>query len=284
VARPFIKSAGGKTELADGIIACFPKKFDCFNEWCLGGGGLFFRCEELKLLQGKIVVLNDIDAATMHLYTAVRDAPAALHEATATLAAELAQAKNPEAFYLDQRAIWNRNQTKAARAPHRTFFLRRACFNGLWRFNLDGEFNVGWRKSTDINLPSLEDIRECSRALQHTTLLDWPVRKFDEPIARRLIRPGSLIYIDPPYDGTFTQYTPWGFSSDDQIELIKLCAKWHGLGAHVILSNSATENIQRWVREFWPAAKVLFVDARRSINSDPNGRGPVKEVVVVGSH
>lgn len=281
MAKPFVKCLGGKAKLADQILSAFParEQYAVYVEPFLGGAAVYFELYNRGVLDGKHVLLGDANETMIELYEAVRDRPHQLYQATRELHDELhTGASDPKGYYRSIRSAWNDGNRK----PHYTFFLHRASFNGLWRINKKGEMNadIGLeadKKTPTCSIPPLGQLLECAQALEHTVLLDWDFRQYDE---EGLIGPNTVVYLDPPYDGGFVGYTAEGFDDDDQIDVIKLAAKWHAAGAHVVYSNADKRSVRDWIRALWPEARIHETEAFHSVNQDGKGRGPVGELIV----
>jgi DNA adenine methylase len=272
VARPFIRSAGGKRKLAPEILALFPPKFDAYVEPFVGAGAVFFALEAEGRLPG-ITILGDVNADLINLYAAARHHPEQLiAEASAHIGA--ARALGYESYYNGQRLLWN----KGARSPARQLYLRHACFNGLWRTNRAGEMNVSWRKDAPIPIDT-DNLLAASHALRKAQLVDWSYSAHDLYVC-----PDMVLYLDPPYvneAGGFSAYTPGGWKEPDLITLFKDCRRWsEDDGAHVILSHADTPRTRELLAEYWPKSIKSTTTAHRFINSDGFGRDPVSELIV----
>ncbi|APU88848.1 methylase-like protein [Virus Rctr197k] len=286
MSAPFIRSAGGKRELAPQILSLMPQPpaFDTYVEPFAGGAAVFYALWNDGRLDNKTVVLGDGDPDLIALYAAVRDDVLSLIRETDRLIAQANKASSPEDFYNEQRGLWNKGGRY--RTPARHLFLRRACFNGLWRTNKAGEMNTPWKGEP----PKPLDPPVLLRAMSSLTtpkaeLLDWDFRRYEED-EDFFIGPRTLVYVDPPYLGDaedFTSYLPSGWNKEDLDHLLRLCREWTIRGAHVVLSHSDTSTMRDALRANWPSVSLTETTARRAINSDAEGRGPVGELIVVGT-
>lgn len=254
--------------------------YDTYLEPFLGGGAVFYALESEGRLDGKLTVLGDGDPDLITLYAAVRDDTAGLiRDAGRHIAAA---DSDPENYFKHQQDLWNARVEN--RTPGRHLYLRRACWNGLWRTSkTEGRFNTPWRKEPPAPLDEQKLLR-AAVTLRGVELLDWDFRRY-ETDESFFVGERTLVYLDPPYlgdAGDFTGYLPTGWGEKDLRELLELCREWTDRGAHVLLSHSNTEETRRLIGEVWSRSTVHLIDARRSINSDGEGRGPVKEVIVVG--
>ncbi len=260
--RPFLKWAGGKGKLVPEILARFPQRFGRYHEPFIGGGAVFFA------LEPAMAIISDVNAELIATYRAVRDN-------VETVIRELSALSVDEEHYYQMRAADPRGLSPVGQAV-RTLFLNRTCFNGLYRVNSRGQFNVPFGRYANPRLCNPENLRLAARALCGVAIEVESV--FD--IGRR-VRRGDLVYFDPPYDpvsptASFTTYARDGFGRDEQVRLRDLFSDLAGQGVHVVLSNSDTPFIRELYRDF----RVDTVHARRAINSRADRRGPVTEVLV----
>lgn len=283
MAGPFIKSAGGKRLLAPALLKRMPPQeaYDTYVEVFTGGGAPFFALWSERRLDDKLVILNDLNVDLVNLYEAVRDDVLNLDRNARRLIAEAMQSGDARSYFERQRALWN---TGGLRTPARQLYLRKACFNGLWRQNKAGELNTSWNKAAPTRIGT--ELMHAMAALKNAKVefLDWDFRRFEGGDV--FIGPRTLVYLDPPYLGgdrtEFTSYTQHGWNKATLVDLLTLCQLWTERGAHVVLSHSDTPVIRALLSELWPSSRRSVVQAKRSINSDPAGRGPVRELIVVG--
>jgi DNA adenine methylase len=260
--RPFLKWAGGKTQLIPQILARFPKKYARYFEPFLGGGAVFFA------LAPKTAWLSDTNAQLIAAYTAIRD------DLPSVVAALRSHVATEQHFYeVRAQQVGGLSEVQSAA---RTIFLNRTCFNGLYRVNSRGQFNVPFGKYKNPKICDVENLTRVSHALRSVTL-----RHADVFTAARDARAGDLVYFDPPYDplspsASFTSYTAGGFSREDQARLAGLARDLADRGVHVLLSNSDTP----FIRQLYAGFRVEGVFARRAINSRADRRGPVGELLI----
>jgi len=268
-ARPFLKWAGGKKQLAPKILELFPRHIRTYYEPFVGGGAVFFALVASKK-QFSSAVLNDFNAELMNVFKVVRDFPDELLVQIQKLAVTKdiylqLRAKKPEEFSPVRRAA-------------RTMFLNKTCFNGLYRVNKAGIFNVMWGDYKNPTIADPENIQACSTALGHVKILS---EDFEEAV--KGAGPEDVIYFDPPYvevsrTANFTSYTSSGFSMEDQRRLAECFGSFAKKGVAVVASNSDTPI----VRELYDGWELHEVKARRNINSKGDRRGPVGELIIVG--
>lgn len=279
VAAPFLKWAGGKGQLLKQYAPLFPQERParCFEPF-VGSGAVFFH------LWGRDFAgayhLSDVNADLINVYRAIRDTVDALidllqdHKAAHTIDAK-------QYFYavreLDRDPAWAQTVTPVERAA-RMIYLNKTCYNGLWRVNSRGEFNVPLGRYTNPAILDEPRLRAAAVALQG---VDVRVGDF-RAVADRTPQPGDFVYFDPPYvplsaTANFTSYAKDDFNADDQRELADVFRKLDAQGCRVMLSNSDTE----FVRELYEGFTIHTVQARRAINTRADKRGVVNEVVVV---
>lgn len=263
--KPVLKWAGGKASLLPQLIRCFPTEFNRYVEPFLGGGALFF-----ALKSGCRAILGDSNEELFSLYSVVRDDPGALMARLDFLAARYC-----EAFYYQLRAA---KPTQAVDRAARTIFLNKTGFNGLYRQNSRGLFNVPFGKRRFC--PQLYDrsnLIRVSTRLKKANLLHADF----EAVIRRA-RKGDFIYCDPPYEplsltSSFNSYLASGFSTRNQIRLRDACVQAAERGAIVAVSNSTALLITHLYGD-WPMHSIL---ARRAINSSGSGRGRIAELCIL---
>lgn len=271
---PIIKIPGGKRILAEKISSLIPDPIERFIEPFFGGGAVFFHLYKTgRLATTKSVHITDFDRHLMEMYEDVRFDPKELHARLEHMHAEYLKA--PEACYYHVRSLWNQRHW----SPAKCIFLRFGAFNGIWRENKKGEMNAPWNKKAKLALPSLERLIAVSRALRKADIAHG---SFEEILAfdAEDKKAGTVVYLDPPYDCDFTQYTAAGFSRGQQETLIALASEWSAAGAHVVYSNASTDFIKSALSKYWVGAKVEEVPVIRRINSKGSGRGPVMELLI----
>ncbi|MCI4346432.1 MAG: DNA adenine methylase [Thermoplasmata archaeon] len=260
-----MKWAGGKGQLLVRFERYFPPEYSRYFELFLGGGAVFFH------LKPEHATLSDTNAELIHLYSMVRDDPAGLMAALDVHAGR----RNQKTYFYEVRKQRSEALSPAARAA-RTVFLNKTCFNGLYRVNSRGEFNVPFGYYRNPTLYSVDAIRRASRALGGAALLAEDFRT-----AGTRPRGRDFVYLDPPYQpisrtSAFTDYTREGFGEKDQRDLANLFHDLDRRGCFVMLSNSATPMLKELYAEY--SQKLL--PARRAINSKGSGRGAVDELLV----
>ncbi len=239
-----------------------PRRYGRYFEPFVGGGALFFRLRPAEAF------LTDINAELVDCYRAVRDR---VEEVVAALGGHIYDKDH----YYGIRALDPAELELPARAA-RTIFLNKAGYNGLFRVNRAGRFNVPFGRYTRPTLCDSENLRACAAALQMARL---EVASFAWVLDEA--RAGDFVYFDPPYapvsdTADFTTYARGGFGREDQRRLADVFAELTRRGVQAMLSNSDVP----WLRRLYAGHRIERARASRSINSDPSRRGKVSELIV----
>ena len=295
-ARPFLKWAGGKRQLLPQIRQFYPEDFDNYIEPFVGSGAVFFDLHNQGLLQGRSAVLIDNNTDLIGCYAAVRDRAPAVIRSLSRLAT--AYRKNPHEHYYrvrDKRFNPARQRISNGRGPDARrytaslaamlIYLNRTGFNGLFRLNSQGGFNVPIGRYKNPQICDADNLRAVSAALSGSVTIAQDTFESVLTYANR----GDFVYFDPPYaplsrTALFTSYTPGGFSLEDQERLQQVVIKLAAKGCWVLLSNSTAPDVTR-LYDGNPQARAVGlhahkVPARRAINSDPAKRGAVLEYLI----
>lgn len=266
-AEPFLKWAGGKRRLLAQYQPYFPKSFGRYHEPFVGGGACFFHLEPAE------AVLCDINPRLVDTYLSIRDDIDGLIERLT-----MHKKKHSKRHYYACREKFNHGDSlwKTDRAAL-MIYLNKTCFNGLYRENSKGSFNVPMGQYKDPKIFDPEALRRVHKVLQRAEIFHEP---FDGVLERA--EPGDLVYFDPPYvplsaTSSFTSYSKDGFGDEDQRRLAKVFAILAERGCHVMLSNSDCG----FVRELYKDWQIVQISAARSINSRASGRGAISEVLVL---
>jgi len=262
--KPVLKWAGGKSGILTDLLLHFPDRFDRYVEPFLGGGAVF-----LSLKVGTKAIISDSNLDLINLYKVIRDKPKGLM----TILDSWADLYS-EAFYFSLRTA--RPESKVNQAA-RLLYLNKTCFNGLYRENSKGEFNVPFGKR--VRCPTLYDRENLLRASDRLKDAEIMDSDFEAVINRSTT--GDLVYCDPPYQplsttSSFQGYTPQGFPLSFQERLRDCCVRAANRGATVIISSSDSES----VKTLFTAHKISEVFARRKINSKGDKRGKISELLI----
>jgi DNA adenine methylase len=294
-ARPFLKWAGGKRQLLASLRSYYPAAFRRYHEPFLGSGAVFFDLCRLGRLERATATLVDINPDLIGCYRAVRDSVDEVIDHLARLERE--HGARGEAHYYDvrdrrfnpARRRWLAEDPEGAAYPPALaamfIYLNRTGYNGLFRVNARGGFNVPAGRYANPRICNREALTSASAVLRRRGVT-LKLGRFDGGAADA--GPGDFYYVDPPYaplsaTARFTAYTAGGFTLDDQRRLQSAIVALASRGATVLVSNStAREIIGLYTSEEARAAglRVVQVPARRAINSRAGARGPVRECIV----
>ena len=263
---PIVKWVGGKRQLMFELLKNMPKTYNRYFEPFIGGGALFF---ELQPQNGYI---SDINEELINLYTVVRDN---VHE----LINELNKHEISKEYFLKIRNLDRTekyNKLSDIKKASRFIYLNRTCFNGMYRVNSQGQFNVPFGNYKNPRIVDAENLVSCSELLKNTEIC---CGDFSEILNK--VKKGDFVYFDPPYvplneTSSFTSYTKDGFDLDMQFKLKEVCDELDNKGVMFILSNSDT----KFVNELYSNYEIKKVFASRAINANPSGRGKITEVLV----
>lgn len=253
--KPFLKWAGGKTQLIGKLEQYIPSNYDTYIESFLGGGALFFHIQPSK------AILSDINPELINCYTNIRDN-------IDTVISLLKTFENNEENYYRIRACDISQLTETERAA-RFIFLNKTCFNGLYRENKKGEFNVPYGKNTNTIICDEKKLYNAHKALQNAKLICGNYKT----VLRRYAQHNDFIFLDPPYVpvgkySDFQRYNKDFFYDDDHVELRDEFKRLINIGSKVILTNSNTE----FVRELYAGYPSQVFDTKRLISSNSDTR------------
>lgn len=267
---PVVKWVGGKRQLISEIDKYLPSNYSTYYEPFLGGGAVLFHLQPHK------AVVNDINEELINLYQVIKDNVEELIE-------DLKRHKNePDYFYkireLD-RDIQKYNELTPVERASRIHYLNKTCYNGLFRVNSQGQFNVPFGRYKNPNIVNETTLRAVSNYFNTANII-FKCCDFEEAV--KGCRKGSFIYFDPPYDpisdtSSFTGYDKGGFGKTEQKRLKDLCDNLNKRGVKFLLSNSQTQFILDLYKDY----RIEIVQAKRTINSKGNKRGEVNEVLVM---
>ena len=294
--RPILKWAGGKRQLLPELRPFYPARFTRYFEPFLGSGAVFLDLHNTGRLGRAEVRLSDINADVIGCYRAVRDAPDEVIAALRTLearyksggAAHFYEVRD-QAFNPARRAIQASGDPAGGYTPPLAamlIFLNRTGYNGLFRVNARGEFNVPAGRYGNPRICDEANLRAWSAALARPRV-SLGVGAFDTALAGA--GRDDFVYLDPPYaplSGTarFTSYTAGGFDAVQQEQLQRAVIALAARGASVLLSNSAAPQIRALYAGRGAARlaglRATTVAARRAINSRAASRGPVREYLI----
>lgn len=266
---PVLKWAGGKRQLLDTLIPLVPKDYSVYCEPFVGGGALFFA------LQPQSACINDVNHELIRVYTVIKNDVDALIE-------QLKQFQNNKDQFYEIRS-WDRNKDKYTHLSDiekaaRIIYLNKTCFNGLFRVNASGEFNVPFGNYANPNIVNEPVLRAISFYFNNSEIVFNAV---DYAEILKNLPDNAFVYLDPPYDpvsitANFTSYTKDGFSRDEQIKLRKCCDELNERGIKFMLSNSATD----FICDQYSKYNIEIISAKRLVGADASKRGRIQEVIV----
>ncbi|NMB79879.1 MAG: DNA adenine methylase [Methanomicrobiales archaeon] len=272
---PLIKWAGGKRQLRTHLVSLLPARWDTYYEPFIGGGALLVELANLDRLS--TAVIGDKNPELVNLYTVVRDMPDAL-------SGELEQEKfqNDEGSFNRLRTEFNalapgtRSKNHAVERAALLIYLNKHSYNGLWRVNRKGHYNVPFGRHKKLSLPSPASLQRFSRMLQGISIINADFSRVVKNAGQ-----DDFIYFDPPYHpvsktAAFTDYTTGGFTIRDQERLARLYGRLSDTGAKVMLSNSRVEEIEELYADF----HIHTVEAKRFINCNGQKRTGMFEIIV----
>ena len=268
--RPFLKWAGGKRQLLPEIKNYVPKKYNMYYEPFLGGGAILFN------LQPKNATINDSNTELINCYEVIRDSLEELIE-------DLKKHENNESYYyemreLDRTTTYKDNYDKIKRAS-RILYLNKTCYNGLFRVNSQGQFNVPFGRYKNPNILDEAVLRAVNKYLNNNK-----VKIFNTDFEKAVLdaKKGDFVYFDPPYDpvsntASFTGYDVNGFDKEEQKRLKSVFDDLTSRGCQALLSNADTDFI---IKLYGSRYKIEKISATRAINSNALKRGKITEVLV----
>jgi DNA adenine methylase len=269
--HPVVKWAGGKTQILDKIYELLPGKWNNYYEPFIGGGALFFSIAPKK------ATINDFNEELIDVYRCLVDDES--YNQLVTLLEEH-ETKHSEEYYLKVRAM-DRDPGFSTLPSYvraaRMVYLNKACFNGLYRVNGKGYFNVPSGKKEKVIAFDRENLSAI-----HSYFSQGNIKIMQSDFEKAVVdaKRGDFVYFDPPYDvykaDGFTAYTGGGFGPDEQRRLASVYKSLNDRGVQCLLSNHNTPLINELYKDY----KIHVILAKRMINSDATGRGDVEEVLV----
>ena len=289
-AKPFIKWVGGKNQLIEQLDLLLPADFDkwenvTYIEPFVGGGAMLFYMLQ-RYPNIKNAVINDINSDLITCYRTIRDTPEQLIDALKVIEnafLTLEKEEDRKSMFLTDRNRYNEKNLNPIENTTLFFFLNRTCFNGLYRVNKKGLFNVPFGKYENPKICDPETIRKDSELLQRVEILNGDFEdSFDYANGK------TLFYFDPPYrplsnTSSFNDYTKESFNDVAQVRLKEYCDIINQAGFHFMLSNSDGNSKNagdNFFDDLYKEYQIERVWASRSINSNPNKRGKLTEILV----
>ena len=292
MAKPFLKWAGGKRQLISEIEKRLPSKIneiETYVEPFIGGGALLFHM--LENYNFKQIHISDINLELVLCYRQLQSSVNDVISSLDKLVDEFPSTTEERSDYFYKiRDLWNSNldidsmsDKNRSKRVAQMIFLNKTCFNGLFRLNKSGKFNVPTGRYKNPSFPSAESLKEVNQALQGVTIhhasyekcLDW-------------VNDKSFVYFDPPYrplskTSSFISYSKRDFNDDNQTELASLTKDLHKKNVSFLLSNSDPKNTVKddeFFDELYSDFQIDRVFASRAINSNPDRRGKISELLI----
>ena len=287
-AHPFVKWAGGKTQLLPEIRKHYPHRIKKYCEPFVGGGAVLF--DVLQKCHPEEVLINDVNAELINTYSQIKNNCNFLTEQLSRIQLKyksqtLEENRN---FFYEKRSRYNelkinRNDTENLEKAALFIFLNKTCFNGLYRVNKKGEFNVPFNNAKNPQICDEENLKACSELLKNIQM-----KTGDYSCCKDFIDNETFVYLDPPYrpltqTAAFTSYSENQFSEKDQIELGKFIAEISSKGAKVLASNSDPKNTNKndnFFDDLYSNFAIERISASRMINSNAKKRGAISELLI----
>ena len=274
--RPLVKWAGGKRQILSDLLGHLPPKWNTYYEPFGGGLALLTALYNRKKLRH--AVISDLNDELINLYVVVKEHPKELIKMLHSL-----DLRNTSEIYIKNRKRFNQIRGKNEYAVERAalfLYLNKHGYNGLWRVNKKGEFNVPFGRYKNPRLPTDVEILNFSKMLQQVE-----IKNEDFEIAVRTAKKGDFVYFDPPYQPVsstayFTDYTSAGFTADDQKRLAQVCKKLHKKGVFFMVSNSDTI----FIREIYQDFNIYPLVTNRYISSNPKTRKKAGREVIITNY
>ncbi|MDD5790437.1 MAG: DNA adenine methylase [Spirochaetia bacterium] len=288
LAKPFIKWAGGKTQLLEEIRSKYPSRIEKYCEPFVGGGAVLF--DVLQKSYPEQVLINDINKELINTYQQLRDNSDSLIELLSDLQRtyKLHTAEENKILFYEKRDRYNElkvngNESENLEKAALFIFLNKTSFNGLYRVNSKGLFNVPFNNAKNPLLCDEENLRKCSKLLQNVEMITGDYSKCKDFIDEK-----TFVYIDPPYrpltqTSAFTSYNESGFDDKEQIRLRKFIGEISEKGAKILASNSDPKNADEnddFFDELYSNFEIERVSASRMINSNAKKRGSINEILI----
>jgi DNA adenine methylase len=273
--KPLLKWAGGKRHIASQLEASFPENWNSgtYIEPFIGGGAMFLQLSPQKAL------IADLNKRLVGFYLHVRGNAEEMYKSISNIAEEFdaTPLASKKEVYLDFRTRFNASHFDSLDSAVLLYVLNKLCFNGLYRENSKGGFNVPFGQKKKFPPVIWEDFLGVSRCLENTEILN---SDFEGTVAKA--KPGDFVYFDPPYipidvTSSFTSYHSEGFGVADQHRLANTMIELAKSGVNAMCSNSDTE----LTREIYADLKIVTIQAPRMVSAKASGRGSISELVIM---
>lgn len=288
IAKPFLKWAGGKTQLISDIDKNLPSALktgdiEFFVEPFVGSGAVLFYL--LSKYKFRKTCIADTNPDLINAYTVIKQNVSDLIEVLTKLDMryKTSDQKEKEDMFYEIRALFNGDKTKPVLHAAHFIFLNRTCFNGLYRVNSSGAFNVPYGKYKNPKICDEINLRNVSRLLKNVKIIN---KDFSETL--KYIDKQTFVYFDPPYrplniTSSFNAYSKESFNDESQKRLAHFIDKLNKIGASIMLSNSDPQNTDpsdMFFDDLYQDYNIKRVHAKRLINSNANKRGVITELLI----
>ena len=286
--KPFVKWAGGKSQLLNEIRNKYPANIEKYCEPFVGGGAVLF--DVLEKFHPKEVLINDINFELINTYNQIKNNIDELIKKLNKYQKDYADKDEEDRLkiYLKNRDKYNKLILKYTdddllEKASLFIFLNKTCFNGLYRVNKDGLYNVPKGKYSNPLICDEKNLREINKLLQNVKILNG-----DFELCNKFIDKKTFVYIDPPYrplndTASFNSYAKFEFDDKEQIRLGKFIDDISEKGAKIVLSNSDPKNVNNkddFFDDLYKSYNIVRINAKRMINSKGSKRGAVKELLI----
>jgi DNA adenine methylase len=255
---PFVKWAGGKRSIVKDLLSRIPEDFNSYFEPFVGGGALFW-----NIPKKENAYLSDINSRLIITYRMIRD------NAEAVISELENHQKHHSAEYYAESRMELSNTCDPIKVASLLIYLNKTCYNGLYRVNKSGFFNVPMGRYENPKIVDGDNLYKCSKSLAHINIFQHEFFQI-EP------KKGDFVYCDPPYHGTFSSYNESGFGNKEHEALASFCKKLDSQGVWFMLSNSDTP----FIRQLYNGFNIANVNASRFISCKGNDRRKENELII----
>ncbi len=272
--KPLLKWAGGKRYIAEELRSKFPENWNAgtYYEPFIGGAAMFLSAKPNR------AVVADVNQRLVHFYKYVKDRPSDFYSELNKISETFNNCaiEGKKNYYLELRQKFNQTNPEELESAVLLYAINKLCFNGLYRENSSGGFNVPFGQKKSLPIMSMEELLEVSEALKHTEILNS-----DFEVSVSQATSGDFVYFDPPYiplgpSSSFTSYHSGGFNLEDQQRLANLMQNLSQKGVKAMCSNSDAE----LTHEIFGHLRIGNISAPRMVSANASGRGMINELVI----
>lgn len=277
--KPIIKWAGGKRQIMNDILNNFPNDFNNYHEPFIGSGSVVIEMYNRQMLKNKKIYISDNMKPLIDMYQAIYNN----HEELIQELSKDEQYKNTKQIYDINKKTFNDikdSVDKTIQIAALFVYLNRVGFNGMYRENKKGEFNIPFGKQQNPNICNKQMIEQLNN-LFNELHIEIKCQDFEKGYTN--IKKGDFIYFDPPYYSTFSQYTKNTFDTNEHIRLKEYVKRLASEGCKIAVSNSDTEYIRDLYKDI-PNIKFIDINVKRMINSKSSERGKIKKEILITNY